>query len=138
MVATVICTGTSIAVGAPDLLDEPDRSCDRGRRVVAQAEGEGQVEEHLGVRGALDVGEQVGVDRHRQVPLDLVEADERAVVHPQPVAVAEGVAVGLLHGRAGGGPDVREDPPRVAWADSSRRLRSFQAGSVLRNRPGVS
>ncbi len=28
--------------------------------------------------------------------------------------------------------------PAAAWAHSSRRLRSFQAGSVLRNSPGVS
>ena len=28
--------------------------------------------------------------------------------------------------------------PALAWAHSSRRFRSFQAGSVLRNRPGVS
>src|SRR5690606_7546986 len=32
-----------------------------------------------------------------------------AVVHPHPGAVAEGVAVGLLHGRAGGGADVGEE-----------------------------
>ena len=31
-----------------------------------------------------------------------------------------------------------EDPAGRAWAHSSRRLRSFQTGSVLRNTPGVS
>ena len=58
-------------------------------------------------------------------------------IHSQ-LLVAERVAVGLLDGRAGGGADVGEDPAGCAWAHSSRRLRSFQAGSVLRNSPGVS
>src|SRR5689334_12946185 len=97
------------AVLAPDLLDDPDRALHRGRRVLLQPQGEGEVEEDLRVRGPLDLGVQVGVDLEHQVTLDVREVADEAVVHPQPSPVPERVAVGLLHGATRGGPDVRED-----------------------------
>ena len=63
---------------------------------------------------------------------------DEAVVHEEPVPVAERVAVRLLHRRAGRGPDVREDerrgdvprqlaqvavvPGRLDAAEDARRL----------------
>ena len=49
----------------------------------------------------------------------------------RPAAVTEGVAVGLLDGGAGGGSDVGEERRNWTWPATSRRLRSFQAGSML-------
>jgi hypothetical protein len=38
-----------------------------------------------------------------------VEVAERAVVHPQPAVMAEGMAVGALHGRSRRRPNVGEE-----------------------------
>ena len=99
-------------VPAPGLLDQPDRPRHGRQRVVDQAEREGEVEEDLGVGRALDLPEERRVDGERQVALDRPEAFQVAVVHPEPAAVPERVAVGLLHRGAGGGADVGEDAPR--------------------------
>ena len=77
------------------------------------------------------VGIERRVDRQHEVALDLVEVADRAVVHPQPAAVAERVAVRLLDRRAGRGADVREQERERMWSASSRRFRSFHAGSML-------
>ncbi len=100
------------AVTVADLLDEPRRCRDGCRRVLLQAEGEGEEEEQLRVRGALDQREQPGLDGQHEVALEGQEVLDEPVVHPQPVAVTERMAVGLLHRSAGGGPDVREDVAR--------------------------
>jgi hypothetical protein len=42
-----------------------------------------------------------------------MEVAYETVVNPQPLAVAERMAVGLLDGRAGGGSDVAEEQRRV-------------------------
>jgi hypothetical protein len=66
------------------------------RRILGQAEGKRQVEQDLGVGGALYLGKQRFVDRQDQVALDCGEAVDEPVVHEQPAAVPERVAVGLL------------------------------------------
>ena len=53
-----------------DRFDEPDRVLDRGRRVVLQAEGQREVEQHLGVGLALDLRVERRVDREHEVALD--------------------------------------------------------------------
>jgi hypothetical protein len=57
-----------------------------------------RVEHDLRVGRALNGGEQLRVDREHQVPPELVEVGDEAVVDEQPVVAAEGVAVGLLDG----------------------------------------
>ena len=88
------------AVPRGHVLDEPDRPLDGRRRVLGEPERQGEVEEQLGVRRALDVGEERRVHRQHQVALDLVEARDGPVVHPQPVVVPERVTVAALHRRA--------------------------------------
>jgi len=56
------------------------------------------VEQDLGVGPPGDLRIQRLVDREHQFALDLSEVREEAVVHEQPVAVTERMAVGLLHG----------------------------------------
>ena len=95
-----------------DRFDEADRACDRLGRVVLEAERQREVEHQLGVGRPLDLREELRVDRDREVSLHLREPVEEAVVHPQPAAVPERVAVRLLNRRARGGPDVREHERR--------------------------
>ena len=107
------------AVPSANVLDEADRARDGGGRIMLQPHGEREVEERLGVGRALDRGEQRGVDGHLELPLHLVELRDRAVVHPQPAAVAERMAVRPLHRRPGRRPDVGEDE---AGANVARQL----------------
>jgi hypothetical protein len=67
-----------------------------------------------------------------------MEVGDEPVVHPQPLAVSERVAVRLLYRRAGRGADVREDEPGADVARELAQVRSFQAGSMLWKTPGVS
>ena len=53
------------------------------------------------------------VHGERQLSLYAMEVPNEAVVDPEPAAVTEGVAVGLLDGRAGGGSDVGEEQRRL-------------------------
>jgi hypothetical protein len=78
------------------LLDESHRPGDGLGRVVLQPVGEGEVEEQLGVGRSLDLGEQRRGHLQGEVALDGREVDDDPVVHPQPVAMAERMAVGLL------------------------------------------
>jgi hypothetical protein len=71
------------------------------------------VEDDLGVGRSLDIGEQLGIDRQHQIPPQLVEVGDEAVVHEQPVVAAERMAVGLLDGRADRGPHVRHEQGRL-------------------------
>src|SRR3712207_8945665 len=57
-------------VAPADVLDVPDRAGDGGGRVVLQPEGQGEVEQRLGVGGPLDLGVQLRVHGHHQVALD--------------------------------------------------------------------
>ena len=92
-----------------DVFDEPDRLLDGARRVVHQAERQREVEQHLGVGLALDLGVQGRVDGEYQVAFDRGELVDVAVVHEQPTVVTEGVAVGLLHGAADRRADVGKE-----------------------------
>ena len=85
------------AVALAGRLDEADRARDRVGRIVLEAVGEREVEEHLGVGRPLDLGVERRIDLEREVALHLVEVADVAVVHPEPAPVAERVAVGLLH-----------------------------------------
>ena len=96
-------------MAAGDGFDEPDRLLDGSRGVVLEAEGEREVEQHFGVGLALDLRIQRGVDGEYQVAFDRRELVDVAVVHEQPVIVAEGVTVGLLHGAADRRADVGEE-----------------------------
>ena len=101
------------AVAAGDRLDEPDRLFDGGRRVVLEAEGQSEVEQHLGVGLTLDLRIQRRIDGEDEVAFDRAELVDVAVVHEQPVLVAERVAVGLLHSAADRRPDMREEQRRA-------------------------
>src|SRR3954447_22494378 len=96
-------------VARGDRFDESDRLLDGGRRVVLEAESEGEIEEHLSVRLALDLRIHRWVDGEDEVTFDRGELVDVAVVHEQPAVVAEGVAAGLLHGAADRRPDMREE-----------------------------
>ena len=109
VVATVPWNGFGTPCAPGDRFDEPDRPLDGGRRVVLEAEREREEEQHLGVGLALDLRIERRVDREDEVAFDRGELVDVAVVHEQPAVVAEGVAVGLLHGAADRRPDVREE-----------------------------
>ena len=64
-------------------------------------------------RLALDLGIQRFADHEHEVPLDRREVADEPVVHPQPAAVAERMAVGLLNGRPDRRADMREEQMRT-------------------------
>src|SRR3954447_24701377 len=72
-----------------DRLDQPDRLRDGGRRVVLEAEGDGEIEQDLGVGLATDQGKQRRVDGEDEIAFDRVELVDVSVVHEQPAAMAE-------------------------------------------------
>ena len=91
--------GDGHAVASSDLFDQADCAGDRGGRVVLQAEREREEEEELRVGRALDQRIELGVDRERELALHVHEVVDQSVVHPEPAAVAEWVAVAELHRR---------------------------------------
>ena len=96
----------------PDVLDEPGHALEPGERIVLEPVRQREVEHQLGVGRALDPGEETGVDGEQQVaPQSLVVLDE-AVVHEEPAAMAERVAVRLLDRGPGRGPDVGQEERR--------------------------
>jgi hypothetical protein len=102
------CPGTgSVAFG--DIFDEPDCLLDGRWRVVLKAEGQGEEEQDLGIGLTLDLGVERRIDREDQIALDRPELVDVAVVHEQPMVVAERVAVRLLHGAADRRADVGEE-----------------------------
>ena len=109
-------------------LDQPDHPGRPRPAGPLEAEGEGQEEHHLRVGRSLDRRVERGSTARRVAPMS-VESARCAVVHPQPAAVAERVAVRLLHRRAGRGPDVGEEQ---RGADVVRRARA----GCGRSRPG--
>ena len=58
--------------------------------------------------------------RRHEIVLDVPEARDGPVVHEQPVAVAERVAVGLLDRRPGGGPPRRGRRGGPKWSPAVR------------------
>jgi lysylphosphatidylglycerol synthase-like protein len=97
----------------PAGLHEPDRPRHRARRIVLQPETQRQIEQHLGVGSPLDLAKQRLIHRQHQVALDRREAADEPVVHPQPAAMAERMAVRLLHRRPDRRPDVGEEQVRA-------------------------
>ena len=71
------------------------------------------MEDDLGVRRALDVGEQAGIDGQHEVAADGMKAAEVAVVDEQPAAMPERMAVGLLHRRPDRRAHVGEEERRL-------------------------
>ncbi len=120
-----------------DRLDHADRALDRAERVALQTEREREVEQHLRVRRAGDPVEQRRVDRQQQLAPVGVEAVEHAVVDEQPAAVAERVAVGLLHGRAGRRADVRQPERRLDVRRQVAQVRVAPGGRHAAVAPGV-
>ena len=101
------------AAPPPVGLHEPDGARDRAGRIVFQPEAQRQVEQDLAVGLPLDLGEQRFIDRQHQVALDHGEAVDEPVVHPQPAAIPERMAVGLLNRRPDRRPDVGEEQVRA-------------------------
>src|SRR5215216_1021217 len=101
------------AVTTAHLFDEADRPLHGRRWILLQAERERQVEQQLGICRSLDGGKQGLVYRKRELALEAGEVTHEAVVDPQPLAVAERVAVGLLDRRARRGADVGEEERSV-------------------------
>ena len=93
-------------------LDEADHPLDSCNRLAFQAERQRQVEHRFRVCCALDRGEQRVVDGQQELAPDTSEVADQPVVHPEPVAVAERMRVGLLDGGAGRGADVRKEQRR--------------------------
>ena len=94
----------------PDLLDLADRpSPSPAIGSSCEPERQREVEQHLGVGRAADVRVERRVDGERQVALDLAELRDEAVVHEQPVLVAERMAVRLLDRRPARGAHVAEE-----------------------------
>ena len=90
------------------VLDESDCAFDGLERVAVESEGQCEEEQHLRVGRALDVRVERRVHGQNEVPLQLGEPADQAVVHPEPPAMAERMAVGALDRRSGRGPHVRE------------------------------
>jgi hypothetical protein len=101
------------AVRLGDGLDATGHALQRSERVLLQTEGQRQIEEHLRVGRTQDVGEELGRDLHQQLPADLLHLEDLAVVHEQPLLVAEGMAVRLLHGGQRGRAHVRQEERRL-------------------------
>jgi hypothetical protein len=108
-----------VALARAGRLDEPDRPLERADRVLVEAERQRELEDHLGVRRPLDVGEQLRVDAEHEIAPDLLQVGDESVVHEEPPAVPERVAVRLLDRRADGGTNVREEQRRL---DVTREL----------------
>ena len=137
LVATVPWNGYLMSRSWPYASTRPIARADRLGRIVFEPEGQRQVEQGLGVGMARDLREERLVDGEDEVTPDLGNAIDEAVVHEQPAAVAERMAVGLLDRRPDGRPDMGEEQAGGDVSRSSRRFWSFQAGSTLRNTPGV-
>jgi hypothetical protein len=110
-------------------LDEADGLLERRDRVVLEPEREREVEDDLGVRRSVHLGEQGGVDGEHEISPEQVEVGDEAVVDEQPLPVPEGMAIGLLHRRADGCPhmgqeqrglDVRRELTQVGIAPGGR------------------
>ena len=83
-----------------DLFDEPDGAGNGAGRILCQPEREGQEEQRFSVGGSLHQWVQRRVDSQLQIPPDVREAGQGAVVHPQPLAMAERVTVTALDRRS--------------------------------------
>src|SRR5215212_5047481 len=99
-----------------DLLHVPHGPFDPAEWILPQAERESEEEQRLRVGRSLDAGIQRRINRHQQISFDLVEAADGAVVHPKPLFVTEGMAVGALHRRSRRGSDVGKQNRRANLA----------------------
>ena len=93
--------------------DVADRPLHRAQRFLIESKRERQVEEELGVGRSGDTGEERGVDRQQQISANGLEVLEQAVVHEQPAAVAEGMAVRLLDGASHRRANVSQEERRL-------------------------
>jgi hypothetical protein len=97
----------------PDVLHKANHPLDRFGRIFFEAKRERQVEQHLGIGRSLHVRIQRLVHGDREIALYAMEVAYETVVNPQPLTVAERVAVGLLDSRARGGSDVGQEQWRL-------------------------
>jgi hypothetical protein len=111
--ATVPGIGNFTPVLVTGRLHRPDGLGHRGHGILAQPQGQGEVEQNLRVRGPLDVGVQRRADGKCQVTLHRSEPGEGAVVHEQPVLEPERVTVGLLNRRPSRGADMAKEQRRL-------------------------
>jgi hypothetical protein len=81
-----------------DRLDEPDRQLHGPYGVLLEAVRQGEMQDDFRVGRPVHLGEQLRVDRQHQVTPQPLESGDVPVVCEQPAAVAERVAVRLLHG----------------------------------------
>jgi hypothetical protein len=114
------------------LLDESHHPSDSSHGVGLKPERERQEEHRLRVGRALDRGKERVVDGQHEVPLHARKLANEPVVHPQPAPVAERVRVRLLIAVPVDARMCAKKSGEEMPAASSRRLRSFQAGCVLR------
>ena len=126
-------------VPAARLLDQADGPLDGERRVVLEPEREREEEEQLRVGRSFDRRVERRVDREREVALDA--SGSRGSRR----CASRASCRGGTGGSWSPGPRVPVEARMWAkmsgeemWAAMSRRLRSFQAGSVPWNTPGVS
>jgi hypothetical protein len=96
-----------------DLLDQPERAGNRGGRILVETKRQPEEEENLRVGRALDERIEPRIDREHEVALHLQPIRNNAVVRPQPLAVAERVAVRLLHRRSRRRADVGDEEVRL-------------------------
>src|SRR5829696_7001109 len=105
--------GVLDAVAAPCLLHQTGHPLDCARRVVFKAERKREKEQQLRIRRPFDGCIQRLIYGECELTLDAREVAHEAVVDPEPSAIAERVAVGLLDGRPGRGTDVRQKERRL-------------------------
>src|SRR5918993_2137093 len=105
--------GVLDAVAAPCLLHQTGHPLDCARRVVFKAEREREEEQQLRIRRPFDGCIQRLIYGECELTLDAREVAHEAVVDPEPSAIAERVAVGLLNGRSRRGAYVRQKERRL-------------------------
>ena len=126
------------AVRAAGRLDEADHALHRARRVVLEAESEREVEQHLRVGRALDLGVERRVDREREIALDLWKPSMKPLCIHSQRPCRNGWQLVCCTGEPVEARMCAKTSGDEMWPESSCRLRSFQAGSMLRKTPGVS
>ena len=134
VVATVIWTGCSTPCRRPVASTRPTaRSTALGGS--SSSPKVRPVEQQLGVGRPFDPRAGAGRPRRRGRAGSAPKSRSSLPGHPQPAAVAERVAVGLLTAEPLEARMWARTSGEVTCSASSRRLRSFQAGSVLRKTP---
>src|SRR5215218_1148782 len=119
--------GVLDAVAAPCLLHQTGHPLDCAWRVVFKAQRKREKEQQLRIRRPFDGCIQRLIYGECELTLDAREVAHEAVVDPEPSAIAERVAVGLLDGRPGRGTDVRQKERRLR-ADCGRSKPARHSG----------